>query len=102
MTAPATVSDKKTTDASATSKDDVTKLVVQSIGTASFSIVAALRQISTLTEQELAERLFRAPAELFSDVPRETANKAAGILRDAGLDAPRHVPEEISTPWADQ
>ena len=53
------------------------QLVVRSIGTASFSIIAALRQISTLTEQELAERLFRAPSELFRGVPRQTAEKAA-------------------------
>lgn len=62
------------------------RLVVQSIGTASFSVLGALRQVSTLTEQELAARLFRAPAELFSGVPRETAEKAAEILRGAGLE----------------
>ncbi len=61
------------------------RLVVRSIGTASFSIIAGLRQISTLTEQELAERLFRAPSELFAGVPRQTAEKAAEVLRGAGL-----------------
>ena len=61
------------------------RLVVRSIGTASFSIIAGLRQISTLTEQELAERLFRAPSELFAGVPRQTAEKAAEVLRSAGL-----------------
>ncbi|HZF51549.1 MAG TPA: hypothetical protein VE093_22995 [Polyangiaceae bacterium] len=62
------------------------RLVVRSIGSASFSIVAALRQISPLSEQVLAERLFRAPSELFTDVPRDTAEKAAEVLRKAGLE----------------
>lgn len=65
---------------------EAVRLVVRSIGTASFAIVSALRQITTLSEQELAERLFRAPAELFSGVPRASAEKAAEILRGAGLD----------------
>lgn len=62
------------------------RVIVRSIGTASFAIVGALRQITTLSEQEIAERLFRAPAELFSGVPRASAEKAAELLRGAGLE----------------
>jgi len=77
---------------------DPARLVVRSIGKASFSIIAALRQISTLTEQELAEKLFRAPAELFSGVPRQTAEKAAEVLRGAGLEVDVLGPSEAFTP----
>jgi ribosomal protein L7/L12 len=77
---------------------DSTRLVIQSIGTASFSIIAALRQVSTLTEQELAERLFRAPAELFAGVPRPTAEKAAEVLRGAGLEVDVLANEAPFTP----
>lgn len=62
------------------------RVIVRSIGKASFAIVGALRQITTLSEQEIAERLFRAPAELFSRVPRASAEKAAEVLRGAGLE----------------
>jgi hypothetical protein len=74
------------------------RLVVRSIGTASFSIIAALRQISTLTEQELAERLFRAPSELFAGVPWPTAEKAAEVLRGAGLEVDVLPAGEAFTP----
>lgn len=74
------------------------RLVVRSIGSASFSIIAALRQISARSEQELAERLFRAPSELFAGMPRETADKAAEVLRKAGLEVDVLAEGEAFTP----
>lgn len=80
------------------SPDEPVRLVVRSIGTAAFAIVGALRQISALTEQELAGRLFRAPSELFSGVPRATAEKAAEILTAAGLEVEVLAAGESSEP----
>jgi ribosomal protein L7/L12 len=74
------------------------RLVVRSIGSASFSIIAALRQISARSEQDLAERLFRAPSELFAGMPRETAEKAAEVLRKAGLEVEVLAEGEAFTP----
>jgi hypothetical protein len=62
------------------------RLVVRSIGTASFGVVAALKQVTTLSEQQLAERLFRAPAELFAGLPRPSAERMAQVLRAAGVE----------------
>lgn len=73
-------------------------LVVRSIGTASFAIVAALRKILPVAEQVIAERLFRAPSELLSGLPRDAAEKAAALLRSAGLDVDVLAPGQTFVP----
>ncbi len=62
------------------------RLIVRSIGTAPFSVVGALRKVMPVSEQQIAERLFRAPAELFADLPAAGAEQVVRILSDAGLD----------------
>src|SRR5258706_13245856 len=74
------------------------RLAVRSIGTAPFRVVGAIKQICTLTEHQIAERLFRAPAELFSGLAPMTAERMADVLRGAGLEVDVLAADATFTP----
>lgn len=61
-------------------------VLVTSIGTAGASIVAALKEASSLPEQFLAYRLFQAPSILFGSLAEPLAADVARVLRGAGVE----------------
>lgn len=61
-------------------------VLVTSIGTAGASIVAALKEASSLPEQFLAYRLFQAPSILFGSLAEPLAIDVARVLRGAGVE----------------
>lgn len=73
------------------------RLVVRSIGTASFALVDALRSVLTLTDSEIAQRLFRAPAVLIDELRWEQAEAVAAELARAGLEV---AVEALDAPFA--
>lgn len=62
------------------------RVVVRSIGSASFALVDALKSVLPLSDAEVARCLFRAPSILLDDVSEAQAAAVASELSRAGLD----------------
>lgn len=73
-------------------------ILVHSIGSADASIVAALKSASKLPEQLLAYRLLQAPSMLFRNLPRDLAEAAVDVLRNAGVECETQHQDASFTP----
>lgn len=62
-------------------------ILVNSIGTAGVGLVKALKEVSPLSENKIAARLFQAPSHLLSDLPKSLADEVNKLLRSTGLDS---------------
>ena len=61
-------------------------ILVNSIGQSGAGLVAALKQISPLSEQKIASLLYQTPTKLFTDLPEKAALEIHQILLGAGLE----------------
>ena len=67
-------------------------IVVDSIGNSGAGLIAALRQVSPLSENRLASMLYQAPSVLLTGLPLETAQSINELLCSTGLES--HINDE--------
>lgn len=62
-------------------------IVVDSIGNAGVGLIPALKKISPLSENKIAELLFQTPSKLFTDLPENVAKEMNELLLSTGLES---------------
>lgn len=74
------------------------RLLVKSIGSADAVVIGTLRRLRRGSDAELAELLYRAPAELMRGLDRATGARLCEVLRETGIDVDLVPPTTIFEP----
>lgn len=67
-------------------RETCVNIVLQSVGTVSYSFIRSLSELAKLSDAWLSERILRAPGILFTGVPHARALNMVEAMRDAGLE----------------